>query len=217
MSTRVFITDDHKLFRDGLRELIDKQPNMRVICEAGNGQDTIRHLRDLRPDVVIMDVSMPDLNGIEATRQILREDPDIKILALSMHTDRRFVSEMLRAGAKGYLVKAAASDELTQAINTVCRNLTYLSPDIAGDIVENHVRHHTAPEESSVFTVLSDREREVLQLLAEGHTTKKIASKLFVSVKTVETHRRNIMGKLELHSVAELTKYAVREGLTSIE
>lgn len=217
MAIRVFIADDHKLFREGLKELVNKQPQMNVVGEAGDGQSTFRMIRDVHPDVIIMDISMPDLNGIEATRQILAENPDVKILALSMHSDRRYVSQMLRAGAKGYLLKEAATEELATAVKTVCRNLTYLSPDIAGDVVDSHVRHRTEPEESSAYTVLSNREREVLQLLAEGNSTKETAGKLFVSVKTVETHRRNIMGKLEIHSVAQLTKYAVREGLTAIE
>ena len=217
MSTRVFLADDHKLFREGLKELVNKEPSLRVIGEAGDGQTAIRMLRDLNPDIVIMDISMPDLNGIEATRQILSMNPDIKILALSMHSDRRFVSEMLRAGAKGYLIKEAAADELALAIKTVCRNLTYLSPDIAGDIVEDHVRHNTAPEESSAYAVLSNREREVLQLLGEGNSTKDTAAKLFVSVKTVETHRRNIMRKLNAFSIAELTKHAILDGLTELE
>ncbi len=217
MSTRVYIADDHKLFRDGLRELVNKDPNMHVVGEASDGQTVLRDLKKINPDVIIMDVSMPDLNGIEATRQIMLDHPELKILALSMHSDRSFVAQMLRAGAKGYLLKDAAAQELIHAINTVCSNLTYLSPKIAGSIVDSHVRHNTPPEESSAYTLLSGREREVLQMLAEGHSTKKTAEKLFVSVKTIETHRRNIMEKLAISSIAGLTKYAVREGLTSVE
>ena len=217
MSIRVYIADDHRLFREGLKELVNKDSNMHVVGEAEDGQAAIRALAKTNPDVVIMDVCMPDINGIEAARQILRDFPEIKILALSMHSDPNYVAQMLRAGAKGYLLKDSAAQELTEAVRTVSGNLTYLSPRVAGSVVDSHVRNHTPPGESSAYTVLSSREREVLQMLAEGNSTKAIADKLFVSVKTVETHRRNIMKKLAISSVAGLTKYAVREGLTSVD
>jgi DNA-binding NarL/FixJ family response regulator len=217
MSIRIFIADDHQLFRDGLHQIIEHHPNMTIVGEAGDGQTVIRELRENDVDVVLMDISMPDLNGIETTREILRENAKIKILALSMYSDRRRVSEMLRAGASGYLIKEAAAEELTEAITAISRNLTYLSPAIAGGVVEDHVRHQVPATDNSAYNVLSAREREVLQLISEGKSTKEIADKLFVSNKTIETHRRNIMERLELHSIAELTKYAVREGLTVIE
>ncbi|MFW5893879.1 MAG: response regulator [Verrucomicrobiota bacterium] len=217
MSIRVFIVDDHELMRAGLKEIVESQPGMHVNGEAASGQATIREVRKTKPDVVIMDVSMPDLNGIEATREILRENPDAKVLALSMHSEQNYITEMLRAGAHGYLLKDSAVSELARAIKTVCRNKTYLSPTIAGDVVDGHIRHPGDDEGGNCYRLLSGREREVLQLLAEGNSTKEIAAKLFVSVKTVETHRRNIMHKLGAFSIAELTKCAVRDGLTELE
>jgi DNA-binding NarL/FixJ family response regulator len=209
------LADDHKIVRDGLRTLLEKNPGIEVVGEAEDGRETVQLVKKLSPQIVIMDIAMRDLNGIEATRQIIAEHPDIKVIALSMHSDRRFVSEMLKAGAAAYLLKDCAFEELESAIRTVMKNKTYLSPAIAGVIIENYIRN--APKsDPSVFSLLSDREREVLQLMAEGKTTKEIASHLLVSTKTVETHRMNIMTKLDIHSIAELTKYAIREGLTSL-
>ncbi|MGD0884634.1 MAG: response regulator transcription factor [Thermodesulfovibrionales bacterium] len=215
MNTKVLLADDHKIVRDGLRTLLEKNPGIEVVGEAEDGRETVQLVKKLSPQIVIMDIAMRDLNGIEATRQIIAEHPDIKVIALSMHSDRRFVSEMLKAGAAAYLLKDCAFEELESAIRTVMKNKTYLSPAIAGVIIENYIRN--APKsDPSVFSLLSDREREVLQLMAEGKTTKEIASHLLVSTKTVETHRMNIMTKLDIHSIAELTKYAIREGLTSL-
>ncbi len=216
MSIRVFIADDHELMRAGLKEIVESQDGMHVNGEADNGQATIREVRKTKPDVVIMDIGMPDLNGIEATREILRDNPDAKVLALSMHSEQHYITEMLRAGAHGYLLKDSAVNELARAIKTVCRNTTYLSPAIAGKVVDGHVRNPGEEEGGDTYRLLSGREREVLQLLAEGNSTKDTAAKLFVSVKTVETHRRNIMHKLNAFSIAELTKYAVRDGLTEL-
>lgn len=215
MSINVFLADDHKFIRDGLRALLEKHQAIKVVGEAEDGRTAVRMVRELEPDIVILDVAMPDLNGIEAARQIIAEHPDIKIIALSMHSDRRFVSEMLKAGASAYLSKDYVFDELESVIRTVVANKIYLSPDISGVVVENYVRQ-TLKSEPSVFSVLSDREREVLQLLAEGKTAKEIADEIHVSIKTVETHRTNIMNKLDIHRLAELTKYAIREGLTSL-
>ena len=219
MSIRIIIADDHKIMREGLSALISNEMGMEVIGEAEDGQSAVRMARKLTPDVIVMDIGMPELNGIECTRQVLSENPDIRVLVLSMHSDRRFVTEMLRAGASGYLVKDSAFDELIRAVRTVANGRSYLSAEIADSVINNFVRRppDAVDDESSAFSVLTTREREVLQLLAEGKTTKEIAAALFVSVKTIETHRRNIMKKLDLHSVAELTKYAVREGLTMLE
>lgn len=215
MDIKVLLADDHKIVRDGLRNLLEKEPEIKVVGEAEDGRETVQLSKKLSPEIVIMDIAMPDLNGIEATRHIMAENPDIKVIALSMHSDRRFVSEMLKAGASAYLLKDCAFEELVTAIKTVVRNKTYLSPGISGVIIEDYIRN-ASKAESSVFSLLSDREREVLQLMSEGKTTKEIASNLNVSIKTVETHRTNIMTKLDIHSVAELTKYAIREGLTSL-
>ncbi|MFC2173242.1 response regulator [Acidobacteriota bacterium] len=217
MSVKILLADDHKIIRDGLRALVQKQPNMEVVAEAENGRKAVQLSRDLVPDVVIMDIGMPDLNGMEATRQILSQEPGIKVIALSMHSDKRFVAGMLTAGAAGYLLKDCAFEELTQAIRTVVANKSYLSPGVTGVIVNDYVQHLEDSDEFAPAPVLTAREREVLQLLAEGSSTKQIAYNLNVSAKTIETHRRQIMEKLDLRSVAELTKYAIREGLTSLD
>lgn len=215
MRLRLLLADDHGMFREGLRALIEKQTDLEVVGEAANGREAVRLARDLTPTVVVMDVSMPDLNGVEATRRILKRSPKAKVIALSMHSDRRFVVEMLRAGAQGYLLKDCAYDELVRAIRTVAGGRVYLSPRIAGVVLEDCVR--SAAPEAAPASALTARQREVLQLLAEGHGTKQIARRLHVSAKTIDTHRHNIMNRLNIRSVAELTKYAVREGLTTLE
>ncbi len=216
MSIRILLADDHKITRQGLRSLLDKEFDMEVVAEAEQGRTAVRLVRELSPQVVIMDVTMPDLNGVEAARQIVSEFPDVKIIALSMHSDSLFVTEMLRSGASGYLLKDCAFEELARAIRTVVAGKTYLSPSISGVVVDDYL-HRLSKADFSGLEVLTDREREVLQLLAEGKSTKQIALKLHISVKTVETHRRQIMNKLDIYTVAELTKYAIRKGLTSLE
>jgi len=216
MSIRILLADDHKITRQGLRSLLDKQSDMEVVAEAEEGRTTVRLVRELLPDVVIMDVSMPDLNGVEAARQITREFGNVRIVALSMHSDSLFVTEMLKSGASGYLLKDCAFEELARAIRTVVAGKTYLSPSISGVVVDDYL-HRLLKADFSGLDVLTSREREVLQLLAEGKSTKQIALKLHISGKTVETHRRQIMNKLDIHTVAELTKYAIRKGLTSLE
>ena len=173
--------------------------------------------QEKNPEVVVMDVSMPDLNGIEATKQIIESLPETRVIALSMHSDKRFVIGMLRAGASGYLLKDCASQELANAILQVARGKKYLSPEITGVVIDDVLLAGSSEEEATAASQLSPREREVLQLIAEGWSTKQIASHLYVSIKTIETHRRQIMKKLDLHAIADLTKYAIREGLTSIE
>ena len=212
--TRILLVDDHQIVREGLRSLIERYPDMETIGEAAEGRTAVRMAAELKPDIVIMDVAMPDLNGIEATRQITNND-GTKVIALSMHSDRRFVAEMLKAGAKGYLLKDAAFEELASAVRAVAADRVYLSPRVADVVVEGYI-NRTSVREGNAFSKLSPREREVLQLMAEGQATKEIAHSLHVSVKTVETHRRQIMTKLDVFSVAELTKYAVREGLTTL-
>jgi len=216
MKTRILLADDHKIIRDGLRSLIEKHPEMEVVGEAENGRTTVKLAQELEPDVVIMDISMPDLNGIDATQQIVADVPDVKVIALSMHSDKRFVVGMFKAGACGYLLKDCAFDELEQAINTVLSDQTYLSPKIATVVIKNYVPHVSA-QNTSAFSILSAREREVLQLLAEGKSTKQIASDLYLSIKTIETYRQKIMDKLDIHNLADLIKFAIREGLTSLE
>lgn len=216
MKIRILIADDHKIVRDGLRALLEKQTGMEVIAEAENGRKAVQLARELYPDIVIIDIGMPDLNGIDAARQIIAEVDQVKVIALSMHSDKRFVAQMFKAGASAYLLKDCAFEELAQAVNVVVAGQTYLSPEIAGPVMDDYVRHLTTTD-SSGFSVLTAREREVLQLLAEGRATKEVAAELHVSIKTIETHRQQIMNKLRVRSLADLTKYAIREGLTSLE
>jgi DNA-binding NarL/FixJ family response regulator len=215
MKVRILLVDDHKMVREGLRLLLEKDEEMEVVGEASEGRVALDQVRELSPDVVIMDVAMPNLNGIEATREILAERPATKVVMLSMHSDKRFVINSLKCGARGYLLKNSAFVELLDAIRTVSRGQIFLSPSISGIIIEDYVHRLSKPEPKEAKS-LTAREREVLQLLAEGNVTKEIAEKLHISVKTVETHRLQIMDKLEMHTIAELTKYAIREGLTSL-
>lgn len=216
MSIRILLADDHEIVREGLHNLLARQPGMEIVGEAGTGLEAVRLALETQPDVVLMDVAMPQMNGIEATREIVSRAPNIRVLALSMHSDRRFVLEMLRAGASGYVAKDCDLEELLRALHTVSAGESYLSPGVASVVVEDFIRRG-ALGEAEVGPVLTPREREVVQLLAEGHNVKQIALALGVSAKTVEVHRCNIMNKLNIHSLAELTKYALREGLTSLE
>ena len=215
----IIIADDHQMLREGLMSLLEKQPGMKPVAEAEDGRNTVRQVLKFKPDVVVMDVSMPDMNGIEATRQIKKEAPEVKVIGLSMHADKRFVTEMLKAGASGYLLKHCAFEELGLAIQSVAQNRIYLSSEITGIVIDDYI-HSTVPKVIKgmvAHSALSSREKEVLQMLAEGKNTKEIAGILNLSVKTVETHRHNIMEKLNLFSIAELTKYAIAEGLTTLD
>jgi len=215
---KVVLADDHQIVRHGLRSLLSTEPDIEVVGEADNGRAVIRLVQELSPQVVIMDISMPDLNGIEATRQILSDFSGVKVIALSMHSDSLFVLNMFKAGASGYLLKDCALEELVKAVRTVMNRKIYLSPSISDIVVKDFVIGWS-PEDSSssAYSILTAREREVLQLMAEGKTTNQIAESLCISVKTVEAHRKQLMTKLDIHSVAELTKYAIRQGLTTLE
>ena len=214
MIIKVLVADDHTIVREGFRALIEAEEDMEVVAEAADGRSAVKLSRKVQPDVVIMDIRMPELNGIEATRQIASEFPDIKIIGLSMHLERQFVSEMLKAGASGYLLKDCPSQELLMAIRATIKGQMFLSPAIAGKVVEDFVVRTASSSGGSAFTDLTEREREVLQLIAEGNAVKEVADLLHLSVNTVHTHRKNIMEKLGVSSTAELTKYAIREGLT---
>jgi two-component system NarL family response regulator len=216
MSIRILLVDDHQMMRDGLRSILDLEDDLDVVGEAGNGYEALEMARTRRPDVIVMDIGMKDLNGIEATRQIMAQNPRAKVVALSTHSDESYVLSMLEAGASGYVLKDAAVDEMRRAIRVVAGGRHYLSPEIAGTVVGSRLRG-AAEEGASASSLLGARERQILQLLAEGHTSSEIARRLHIATTTVDSHRRNIMKKLDLHSVAELTKYAIREGLTSLE
>ncbi len=216
MSIRVLIADDHAIVRHGLSRSIQQQEDMEVVGQAGDGHATVELARELNPNVILMDVSMPNLNGIEATRAIRRDSPGTRVIALSMHSAKRYVREMFRAGASGYLLKDCEFDELIQTIRLIAEGQTYISPTISRVVVENCMQD--APEDKgNAYSVLTQREREVLQLMAEGNSTKQIAMRLYISPKTVEAHRLRIMNKLDIDNVALLTKYAIREGLTLVE
>lgn len=212
MEIKIVLADDHKILRDGLRNVIEKNSNLKVIAEAQDGREAVKLCEELKPDVVVMDVSMPGLNGVEATQQIIHENPAIKIIGLSMHSNKRFITGMFKAGAYGYLLKDSDSDELITAIKTVARNQKYVSQKISGIILNEFMA--SLPEEDSE---LSSREKEILQLIAEGKSSKDIGVILFLSSKTVDAHRKNIMDKLELRTIPELTKYAIKSGLTSLD
>lgn len=218
MSLKIVLADDHQIVREGLRTLLEKNDNFQVVAEAGDGRTAVKHVDEYKPDLIVMDMMMPDLNGIEATRQIAARHPDIKIIALSMHSDKQLVKQMLKAGASGYVLKDCAVNELICAIQSVIKANIYLSPSINTMLLKEKVfEQGEFNSSSSVFALLSNREREVLQLIGEGKSTKEIAYALSVSVKTIETHRQQIMSKLNIHSIAGLTKYAIREGLTSLD
>ncbi|GAF74051.1 unnamed protein product, partial [marine sediment metagenome] len=210
---KILIADDHGILREAITSLLNNEFGMEVIGEAQDGRTAVQLAKELHPDVIIMDIAMPGLNGIEATRQIVREMPNIKVIALSVYADRRSVREMLKAGASGYVPKQCAFKELVTAIQNVVSNQTYLSSKISGIVVEEYI-HRLEKNDNSAYSILTPREREVLQLIAEGKSTKAIAKELFVSNKTIEWHRRQLMNKLGAQSVAELVKYAIREGLT---
>ena len=216
MTIRIILADDHKITRDGLKALLENQKNMTVVGEAENGRKAVRLAMELQPDVVVMDINMPELNGIEATRQIKAELPEAKIIALSMYSDKRYVVGMLKAGVSGYLLKNCAFDELVSAISAVVKNQNYMSPKIADTVMKGY-SNILESDDTSPASQLTAREREVLQLIAEGLKTKDIATRIHVSIKTVETHRQQMMRKLNAKSVAELTKIALREGLTSLD
>jgi len=206
--TRILLADDHAVVRQGFKMLLDAQPDMEIVGEACNGREAAEKAEELRPDVVVMDVAMPELNGIEATRRLAASVPRTRVIALSMHKDSVYVREILRAGARGYLLKDSGADDLVSAIRAVARGESYLSPSVSNAVLDDYRRHVTNP-----IDLLTSREREVLQMLAEGKTNKEIAGVLNLSVYTVDAHRGRIMEKLNLHSINDLVRFAVRNGV----
>lgn len=213
---KILLADDHNILRSGLRSLLEKQPNFEIIAEAEDGNDAVELCIQLRPDIVLMDVSMPNLNGIEATSKILERAPGIKIIILSVHSSQKFVAEVFKAGASGYLLKNCSFQEMVYGIEAVRSGGTYICPQVA-NVVRNDYLQFLGERDSSIAATLTKREREVLKLIAEGKNMKEIAYSFNLSVKTIEAHRQHIMEKLDLHNIAALTKYAIREGLTTEE
>ena len=205
---RILLADDHAVVRQGFKMILSAQPDMEIVGEAGNGREAVQLAEELRPDVVVMDVAMPELNGIEATRRLAASSPHARVVALSMHKDSVYVREILRAGARGYLLKDSPAPDLLMAVRAVASGEGYLSPAVSNAVLDDYRRHVTDP-----IDLLTSREREVLQMLAEGKTNKEIAGVLNLSVYTVDAHRGRIMEKLNLHSINELVRFAVRAGL----
>jgi DNA-binding NarL/FixJ family response regulator len=213
----IVLADDHTLIREGIRSILENELHHNVIAQASNGREAITLAQKHKPDVVLLDITMPELNGIEATRQIVNEFPEIKIIALSMHADKGIVSEMLNAGAYGYLLKDSSASELQLAICSVMRGKMYITPEITDVVVRDYVHKKESTYEPDIITQLTPREKEIVQLIAEGKSSKDIASLIHVSVSTVDMHRQHIIEKLNVHSVADIVKFAIRTGLTSVE
>jgi len=211
--TRILLADDHTLVRQGIRRILEEQPDWQVVAETGNGLDAVRLASDLQPDVVILDIGMPQLNGLEAARQIAKKLPAARVLILSMHADEVHITKAIEAGAVGYLVKDSADTELVKAVTATAEGKSYFSPAAAAVLLDEYRRSLARRGVTDRYELLSDREREVLQLMAEGHSTKSIAAVLGISPATVETHRSHVFEKLDLHSIAEAVLYAVRRGL----
>lgn len=216
-TVKILIAEDHTIVRKGLCSILKNEKDIDVIGEAENGKEAIKKVEELTPDVVVMDISMPLLNGLEATLQIKKRFPEVKVLILTVHSNEEYILEILKAGASGYLVKKAAPEELVAAIHAVSRGNSFLSPSISKSVIKKFLQVAGAEAGLEKSSLLTEREREVLQLIAEGHSTRKIAEMLFISVKTVEAHRSHIMEKLDLHNVADLTRYAIRIGIISPE
>ena len=214
---RVLLVEDHTIVRKGLYSLLAAEKDFEIVGEAQNGREAIEKVEVLGPDIVLMDISMPGLNGLEATRQIKKHFPKVNVLILTMHADEEYVFQILQAGASGYILKQSAFEELVSAIRIVWRGESYLSPTVSKTVIDGYLKHASSAKADDGYNILTRREGEILQLLAEGSSTREIADTLCISVKTVETHRSHIMEKLNLHNTAELVKYAIRKGIISAE
>jgi len=214
MKVRILLADDHQLFRDALRIMLEREETMQVVAETGDGLEVVKLARETRPDVVCMDINMPGMNGIETTRRLAAACPEVQVIGLSAFSEQRYILDMLDAGASAYVTKAAASDELLRAVKAVLHGQKYLCPDAAATVAAS-LADRNRPQGNRGAASLGARERQVLQLVAEGHTSPQISARLHIAPSTVDVHRRNIMRKLDLHSVADLTKFAIRYDLTS--
>lgn len=214
---KLLIADDHKLLRQGVITLLNSNPDLEVVGEARDGKETVEKARELKPDVVLMDIGMANLNGLEATRQIKKHNPSIKVLILTIHRNEEYIFQSLQAGASGYLLKDTAVEDLISAIQSVYKDDSFLSPGISRTVIDAFLRKSTSDRVPTAFDTLTPREREILQLIAEGHSNPEIAKKLYISKKTVEAHRSHIMEKLDIHDVVDLVKYAIRKGIVTLD
>jgi two-component system response regulator NreC len=213
---RLLIADDHKIFRQGIIKLLEEEPDLQVVGEAADGREVVKKATDLKPDVILMDIAMANLNGLEATKQIKKVLPESKIIMLTMHKNEEYVLQSFQAGASGYILKEGAVEELVSAIRSIHADKSFLSPTVSKTLVDAYLRKMETGKTETPFDLLTDREREVLQLIAEGFTNREVAKQLYISVKTVEAHRAHIMQKLNIHDIAKLVKYAIQKGLVDL-
>jgi DNA-binding NarL/FixJ family response regulator len=213
---RLLVADDHKIFRQGIKKLLEDESDLQVVGEASDGRDAVKKATELKPDVILMDIAMANLNGLEATRQIKKQLPSAKVIMVTMHKNEEYVLQSFQAGASGFILKEGAVEELVSAIRSIHSDKSFLSPSISKTLIDAYMRKMETGKTETPFDLLTDREREVLQLIAEGYTNREVAKSLFISVKTVEAHRAHIMQKLNIHDIAKLVKYAIQKGLVDL-
>jgi two-component system response regulator NreC len=213
---RLLVADDHKIFRQGIKKLLEEEADLQVVGEAADGREAVKKATELKPDLVLMDIAMANLNGLEATRQIKKVLPETKIIMVTMHKNEEYILQSFQAGASGFILKEGAVEELVHAIRSIHQDKSFLSPTISKTLIDAYLRKMETGKTETPFDLLTDREREVLQLIAEGYTNREVAKALFISVKTVEAHRAHIMQKLNIHDVAKLVKYAIQKGLVDL-
>lgn len=213
---RLLVADDHKIFRQGIKKLLEEEADLQVVGEAADGREAVKKATELKPDLVLMDIAMANLNGLEATKQIKKVLPETKIIMVTMHKNEEYILQSFQAGASGYILKEGAVEELVHAIRSIHQDKSFLSPTISKTLIDAYLRKMETGKTETPFDLLTDREREVLQLIAEGYTNREVAKALFISVKTVEAHRAHIMQKLNIHDVAKLVKYAIQKGLVDL-
>lgn len=213
---RLLVADDHKIFRQGIKKLLEEEPDLQVVGEAADGREVVKKAAELKPDIILMDIAMANLNGLEATKQIKKVLPESRIIMLTMHKNEEYVLQSFQAGASGYILKEGAVEELVSAIRSIHADKSFLSPTVSKTLVDAYLRKMETGKTETPFDLLTDREREVLQLIAEGFTNREVAKQLYISVKTVEAHRAHIMQKLNIHDIAKLVKYAIQKGLVDL-